>query len=413
MTIGMIIFAFAIILILPVAVSPLALLGYWSPKSRYRILYCVLLAMVFGIAGYCFKDPSTNPDIVRYIQILQQYRGRNLFDSFNLAYSNLFAVDIYFHVVSELGDDQMLPAISCFIYYFVAFYIMQDYKSRVTIKNIDYIIFTTFVTCATIFCSIVNGIRWPLSFVLFILAVYREIVQGKKNFWTWVLYAISIFFHFSAIVLLIIRLLLFVKNKKIMLTVGALGALVPGAINMLSKRIGGLTTSNTIINQLLYSLNRSNMYFQWNQGEWADIVRNSRYYKLEAFFYYIIVGILLFCFYYLYKKRKKNGITQNYFAIEDVFTFFLLIATLISFTMSAHTYIRFVTPLILCFTLVIYKFYQECISSWIRIAVNTMFILLSGVGLLLNLYIIRTMIDLPEYIADIATFGIFKLFLKY
>ena len=413
MTIGMILFALAIILILPVALSPLALLGYWSPKSKYRILYCVLLAIVFGVAGYCFKDPSTDPDIVRYIQILQQYRGKNLFDSFNLAYSNLFAVDIYFYIVSKLGDDQMLPAISCFIYYFIVFYIMQDYRSKVTIKNIDYVIFTSFVTCATIFCSIVNGIRWPLSFVFFIFAVYREIVQNKKNFWTWFLYVISILFHFSTIVLLIIRLLLFVKNKKIVLVVGALGAVVPNAINLLSKRIGGLTTGNTIINQLLYSLNRSNMYFQWNQGEWADIVRNSRYYRLEAIVYYVIVGILIFSFYSLYKKKKKSGVSRNYFATEDIFTFYLTVATLISFTMSAHTYIRFVTPLILCFTLVIFKFYQECRTSGIRIAVNTMFVLLSGIGVFLNLYLIRTMIDLPKYISDVVTFGIFRLIFKY
>lgn len=413
MTIGMIIFAFAIILILPIVVSPFALLGYWSSKSRYRIFYCVLLAMVFGIAGYCFKDPSTNPDLVRYIQILQQYREKNLFESFNLVYSNLFAVDIYFFVVSKLDDDQMLPAISCFIYYFVVFYIMQDYKFKVIIKNTDYIIFTSFVTWATIFCSIVNGIRWPLSFIFFIFAVYREIVQNKKNFWTWLLYTISVLFHFSSIVLLIIRLLLFVKNKKIVLVIGALGALVPNTINLLSNRIGGMTTGNTIINQMLYSLNRSNMYFQWGQGEWADTVRNSRYYKLEALFYYIIVGVLVLCFYYLYKKKKKNGMLQNSFATEDIFTFYLTIATLISFTMSAHTYIRFVTPLILCFTLVIFKFYQEYRTSWLRIVINTIFVLLSGTGVFLNLYLIRTMIDLPEYLSDIATFGVFKLVFKY
>lgn len=409
MTVGMIIVAFVIILIFPIALSPLALLGYWTTKSRYKILYCVLLAMAFGIAGYCFKDPATNPDVVRYIQILQNYKGIPLFESFNLVYSNLFSVDIYFHIISMFDDDQLLPALSSFFYYFIIFYIMQDYKSKVTIKNLDYIIFTTFVTCATIFCSIVNGIRWPLSFAVFILAVYREIVKEKKNFWTWLLYAISIFSHFSAIVFLIIRLLLFVKNKKIVLVIGALGALVPHIINALSSRFGALATGSGIINQLIYSLNRSNMYFQWNQGEWADIVRNSRYYQMEALYYYIIVAALILCFVYLYKKRKKRGINQKFFATEDIFTFYLLVATLISFTMSAHTYIRFVTSLILCFTLVVYKFYMECATSAFRIVVNSILVFLSGIGLFLNFYLIQTMINLPEYLSDIATFGLLKL----
>lgn len=410
MTGGMI-FILAIIIMLPVALSPLALLGYWAPKKQYRILYCVILAMVFGIAGYCFKDPATDPDLVRYIQILQLYRGKTLFESFNLVYTNLFAVDIYFHFVAMLGNDQLLPALSCFLYYFIVLYIMQDYRLRVNIKNIDFIVFTTFVTCATIFCSIVNGIRWPLSFAIFILAMYREIIKDKRNALTWFLYTVSIFFHFSAIVLLIIRLLLFIKNKKIVLLIGALGAFVPNFINILSSRFGSLSTGSALLNQLLYSLKRSNMYFQWNQGEWADIVRNSRYYRLEALFYYIIVGVLIACFIYLY-KNKKTGTNRSSFATEDVFTFYLIVATLISFTMSAHTYIRFVTPVILCFTFVAFKFYMEYATSMMRIIINTILVSLSGIGIFLNLYLIRTMVDLPKYLSDIATFGIFRIFMN-
>lgn len=408
MTVGMIILFFAIIIVLPISLIPIAALGYWAHNKKYRILYCVLLAMLFGIAGYCFINPATDPDLVRYMQILQQYKGKTIFNSFNIAYSNLFAVDIYFHLISMLGNDQLLPAFSCFLYYFIAFYIMQDYRFNVKIKNRDYIIFTIFVTCATIFCSIVNGIRWPLSFEIFILAIYREIVKQKKNGLTWLLYMTSIFFHFSAIVLLIIRLLLLIKNKKIVIAIGALGALVPHTINALALKFGALSTGSTLLNQLIYSLNRSNMYFRWNQRGWADIVRNSRYYRLEAFFYYIIMSVLIACFVYLYKRRKESN--QNNFAAEDVFTFYLIIATLISFTMSAHTYIRFVTPVLLCSTFVVYKFCMESARSSFRIIVNTLFVVLSGIGIFLNVYILRTMMDLPKYLSDIATFGILRLF---
>jgi len=411
MTIGMLLVA--IILIMPIALGLFGLLGYWNSKTRYKLIYCAMFAMIFGIAGFCFKDPATNPDLVRYLQILHQYKGETLFESFNLAYNNLFAVDIYFHIVSLFKNDQMLPAISAFLYYFVILYIMKDYRLRVSINNLDFMIYSSFVVCATIFCSIVNGIRWPLSFILFILAFYRDVVQKKKNVWTWMIYIASILFHFSAIVLLLIRLILFIKDKKIVIIIGAFGVLVPQLIRLLSDRFGSINTGITVIDQLLYSLNRSNMYFQWNQGEWADIVRNSTYYKIEACYYYVIAFLLLLCLLLLYKKKNKDGINRKSFTIEDRFSFYLMVVTLISFTMSAHTYIRFVTPVIVCFVFVVFRFYKEYQTSVIRKIINGSFVLLSGVGIFLNLYLLRTMVDLPEYFSDIVTFGLFKFILGY
>lgn len=413
MTTVMAIFVISIILIMPIIICPFAMIGYWKPKAKYKIVYCIALALFFGIAGYCFKNPATNPDLIRYIQILHQYDGKTLFESFNTVYSNLFAVDVLFHFVSLLGDDQMLPAIATFLYYFIVLYIIQDYRFRSNIRTVDFIIYSSFVICVTIFCSIVNGIRWPLSYIIFILAVYRELIQGKKNVLTILLYAVSLLLHFSAIVMLIVRLMLFIKNKKIVVAIGAMGALVPQLISLLTTRFGSITTGIGIIDQLIYSLNRSNMYFQWNQGEWADIVRNSRYYRTEAFFYYIIAGLLIFSFIYLYKKRDSEGMYKRSYASEDIFSFYLMIATIISFTMSAHTYIRFITPTIVCFSFVVFKIYKEYKTSLFRKMMNALFVMLSVAGLFLNMYQIRTMIDLPEYISDILTFGILNKIIGY
>lgn len=344
MTVSMLLLGIAVFLFMPFALLPIIVIGYINSKSGYRVLFCILVSILFGIAGYCFINPATDPDLVRYMQMLDLYKGKSLSESFNLVYQNLYAVDIYFHIISSLGNAQLLPAISVFLFYFIAFYIIQDYRMKSGIKKIDYMICSAFVACTIIFCSIVNGIRWPLSFAIFILAFYREIVQGKKNWITWVYYIIALLFHFSTIVLLILRLLLFVKNKKIIVLVGISGMLVPHLFNILADYTSRNSSKVLLMKQLEYFFRRGNSYFRWHQTGWDAIVRNSGYYKMEAYCYYVIVAIFAVCFYILYGFRKKRGGQNQNWKSEDIFIFYLMVATVISFTMSAHTYIRFVTP---------------------------------------------------------------------
>ena len=119
-------FIVLIYLIMPTICSVIVLLGYLTTKdSRKIILYSALLAIVFGIAGYCFKNPATDPDLVRYLAILSTYRNKNLIDSFNTAYTNLYAVDILFWIIANFCKPQMLPAFACFIYY-LHYFIVYD-----------------------------------------------------------------------------------------------------------------------------------------------------------------------------------------------------------------------------------------------------------------------------------------------
>lgn len=111
-------------------------------------------------------------------------------------YTNLYAVDIYFYFISKLGNEQLLPAISVFIFYFIVLYILTDYKIRIGANRKEFLVYTIFMLTSINFCTIVNGIRWPLAFIIFFLAFYREIIQEKRNFITYFLYIASLLFHF-------------------------------------------------------------------------------------------------------------------------------------------------------------------------------------------------------------------------
>ena len=105
LTIGFLI----IFIMLPFIMLPIIIVGYIYIKPKTKILFCMLISLLFGIAGYWFIDPATNPDIVRYLAILNRYGESNLIESFNLVYSNLYAVDIYFYLISKLGNGFIYP----------------------------------------------------------------------------------------------------------------------------------------------------------------------------------------------------------------------------------------------------------------------------------------------------------------
>lgn len=410
---GLIIFFLFIILTLPFLLLPIIVVGYIYVKPKTKILFCALVSLLFGIAGYWFIHPATDPDLVRYLEMLNRYSEKNLVESFNLVYTNLYAVDIYFYFISKLGNEQLLPAISVFIFYFIVLYILTDYKIRIGANRKEFLVYTIFMLTSINFCTIVNGIRWPLAFIIFFLAFYREIIQEKRNLITYFLYITSLLFHFFTIVFLLLRLILFIKNKKVIISIGAFASVTPQIINVLALSLSGVTSSFFIINQIIYSITRANMYFQWKEGGWADTVRNSGYYQLEGGFYYLVVILFILIMIKIYKQRNQCPVTKKQkWLMEEIFAFYLLITTLISFTMSAHTYIRFVIPLIVWFSLIVFKMQHEIKSITFKRVINVNLLLLSVVGIFLNIYLLRSMIDLGSYFANILSTGLITSILE-
>ena len=61
------------------------------------------------------------------------------------------------------------------------------------------------------------------------------------------------------------------------------------------------------------------MYFQWQDGGWADIVRNSTYYRLEKEYFIIISLLFLYMILYEYYRTNKNGLSLN--KIKSIYIF--------------------------------------------------------------------------------------------
>lgn len=401
------IFVLVLICFPSLTIIPVTLSYVTNRKYSQNVPLSFAMAWIWGIAGYCFVDPKSDPDLVRYFAILESYSGKTLFESFNIAYDNLYAVDILFHVISKLGNPQLLPAVCVFTFYFILFYIFLDYKIRMNISNKNFIIYVLFALCSISYPVVVNGIRWPIACMMIFLAFYREIIQNKKNILTWILYIIPIFLHFSMLVFVALRLAILIRNKKIAIVITVLSGLVPSIFNLLSQILPA-SSSNFILGQLIYFIKRGNMYFLWKDTDsgWAETVSKSMYYKVESW-YYIAIAIVFFYIVYRQAKTEKS----EDFGKDSIFVFYMMIVTAITFTMAGHVYIRFVTPMIASFCLYAFKFYKLHKNDFLNLVCNGLFIGFSFAGIYLNLHLLKSMVDLKEYFSNFFVFGIFNFLL--
>lgn len=398
-------------LLFPVICSVIIWVGYLTTQNIQKaILYSLLLAVIFGIAGYCFKNPATDPDLVRYLAILSTYQNKNLWESINTAYNNLYAVDVIFWVIADLGNPQLLPAFACFVYYFIVLYILVDYKIKSKINTLYFTLYTLLTICATNFVSIVNGIRWPLAYAMFFLAIYRDLYKNKLNSFTYFLYLASFFMHFSTIGLIFIRLLMIIKSKKIIILSSSGMVFLPHVLSLLAQKLNGGYTSNGLFNKIIYFIIRGNMYFQWSGGGWADTVRRSNYYRIEKYYY---IMICIFSIYiilrYYHNMMMRNKTLANVKPLY-IFMFTYMILTAVSFSISSHVYIRFISPAIPIMELFYFDVYVKDNSHYYRVRFEQLFcqIFLIGsiiMGIIINLYFLNTMIPLEKFVESMLTFN--------
>ncbi|MBU5681114.1 EpsG family protein [Blautia sp. MSJ-9] len=373
------------------------------------------MAIYLGICGYCFKNPATDPDIVRYINYLRLYQGRNLRDSFNLVYENLFLVDIWFHFIAQTGNFQLLPASAVFIYYFIIFYVLSDYKERFNVETGDFALMLFWVLSASQFAFILNSFRSYVAFAIFFLGVYREEIQGKRNIWNLFLYICPIFLHVSSMLLIVIYAISKIRKKSWTIIATCI-LFVRGIITILADMAEKINSSNPILKQIKYTLIRADMYFSWEEGGWADQVRNSGYYNVVKIF---CLGIVIFSIFVLLKEwiRWKNigyEMKDDYIVIlkSERFCSFgsiFLLITLQTFAMTAPECFRFVFPAIPFLGMLYMESLPEKRFNGDDMVIIRIFMSLSGIcGIIINIYNINTMIPITEYFKDIALSGILK-----
>lgn len=192
--------------LLPLLMTPILMVYLFLNRSNYqRIL--PLLCINVAIIGFNII-PNFTDDLHRYFDILDQMRNGGLFYLNNISeYKNFYAINYYFYLISFTGVNELLPALTGFIVYYILLYIIFDFANSKGINTSTLVIVTIFILVIIPMYEIIGGIRNGLAFAVFGLSIYRDIIKKKKDFITYFIYFISIFIHSSIFILLLFRIL--------------------------------------------------------------------------------------------------------------------------------------------------------------------------------------------------------------
>lgn len=244
----MTILASILFIISPILSMPVVLLGLFLEKKHKRY-YCFLLSVMIGIICY-YIVPNQGMDITRYYEYLDQIRYLPITEALKgISNQTEIITNIFFYLISQLNNNSLVVFFSSIIYYNILFYIIIDYCKikELTNKQINMIIIYAMITIWII--PNILGIRYAIAMVVFLLAIYLDIVKQKKNIIYKLLYIIPILIHSSTILFLIIRLILLISNRKTKILVIAMIVLIsatPDFIFTLMQNMPGVNIVESV-----------------------------------------------------------------------------------------------------------------------------------------------------------------------
>lgn len=237
--------AWIIFLISPLLSAIIAVFNF--DKKYYRVFLLLFLALY----GYTYI-PIPNSDVEKHLEYFTQISAY----SFNDFFTSLTGIynpgsrnpDAYLLVVSYLvsrftSDTGIFLMVVALIYYYVFLKLISYIYSfkEGSKKNRFYILFLIGVAFTWNLSSGINGIRFPLAFMLFVYGALKMVVTREKKY---VLVALlSVFIHFALFYSCIFLLLyfVFVPKKPAVLY----GFLILAII--FSVSIGSFVQSNTAL----------------------------------------------------------------------------------------------------------------------------------------------------------------------
>lgn len=269
--------------------------------------YIFSLALFFGVYGYSFSfNNSVINDLTNYFDQVLSINVR-LLKYLSLDVDYLYIRDILFYFVNKTGNVHILPFIVGFIIYGIVFYVLFDMVDRSNKKfNVCEVFMLSIISIGVVSpLSIILNVRCILAYVIISFAIYRDLIQKKKDLLTLVMYVLPIFLHSSAIVVLLVRFLSFIVSKLTYISV-AIAFLIPTLINIMHSFVNRFSFGPIGI-ILKNAVNKAYYYLYWNEGGWATEIENSISNKLNRFVGALILVLIVLTILKKYVSTKSKS----------------------------------------------------------------------------------------------------------
>lgn len=307
-------------------------------KDKKHIFLPLFGALLLAVLSY-FWIPEKGYDLKEYyfwMDKMQTFNFSNLIHY--IFYRGEFLIMTYFFIISMIGNYQILPVLPTFLFYFISLYIICDYAKD---KKISFgktsLIILLFLSLFK-YISIVSNLRYALAYIIFALGLYLELVKGKNGLKYKALYLIPIFIHTSSFILLFFRLILNIKNKKIVYIFLAISCIVLFFPNLIIKCLSIFNS----IEFVDFMIDRVNLYLINEQ------VPMYLQYLFRICQTALFGGVGFIC----YKKIKDNNMEKfNYF--------FVIISIFTISVMMYHTFLmRFSDFMLFLFPIILFQFFE-------------------------------------------------------
>lgn len=380
---------------LPVSILICSVASVYLPKRFKKVVF--LYGLTFGMLAYCYT-PTYENDLARYFIELEYCRTIPFSKAINWKDDGLIIRNLLFWLISKTGDDHILPLVSVSTVYYVAAYIVADSSLNCNISIWKLLLFQIM---SFPFYSILSNVRNVLSFALITLAVYRDIVQKKRNIITLLLYILPCFIHMAGMVMVLLRLVLIFIKKHPYLGISTTLTIPTSSIILYQKfsdiRLPG--NIGKIISRIIWKSYASSV----NTSEYAVTRLNSGYFNACRIVMFFICAILLFMLVRMFKYKKENHYEFN------IFCGLLIAITMIWIIMGTVKYWIFGFVAILSSVPLLHVFYKNEKNNIIKRLSRIMLVLLMSARFALEIYFTSKRIVISDYLYEFTACSIWKI----
>ncbi len=309
------------------------------PRKQIKWL---LLALVLALSVMAFfMEPYETDDIVNYFKHISALRKggfsllrRNIANGEN-NWNSLPVCGFYFYLISRFPDDGMLPAVTIFLAYGSMFWVLWRASQRYEV-NKWYLFVASFLILSTYwFYDLCSGVRNGLTFTLFCLFAYIELVEKKYKPMCWVGYVAMCLMHSSGILMMMIRIALLLSGKRDSKLMSALvftamvlgGAVVP--------RLGDITDIEYL--QLISE--------KAERATETSGFTGGTQYLVNISVFVVAACVFLYADYLIKKQAEKYESFSDYMRFVQLIIFFMLGS--VTFTLTFIRFARWVLPAVI------------------------------------------------------------------
>ena len=298
-----------------------------SGKIKYKKMLNIYLVCLTIMA--CFYVPYKTADLYRIFEIIDlisNFKFYEFVQMFLVNTSSPLAYLIYW-VFGRLGIARLLPGIVCFIVYSIIFYIIRIVAEKYEISEKSIALTVFFLMSTGSYIMVISNIRTMLALSLICYCYVRETVKKKFNILHVVLYFSAVLIHNLAVVVFVLRIVVFVFGKKKKLTDYLMTIAILSIVMAMTIRYGNYLLDSVAEKALTYIGGDSYSYI-W------DYISGSITLLIEL---YILR---------LYKKNEKKEIVLSEYRKYLSITIFIAIIFCAEFSIY-HRLLTYFCPILI------------------------------------------------------------------